>query len=437
MLDFDKGLGSENDLLPSTPPLDEETPFATMMSLFDEAARRLGINPDAYEILRKPDREVACAVPVKLDNGSIAVFDGYRVLHNQGLGPFMGPIRLTPTLKIDDLRALAAWMTWKSAVLNVPFGGAAGGIRINTKRRSVKELEHAVRRYTASMLDYIGPDRDIWTPDIAAEEGVMAWVMDTVSSHHRYTENAVVTGKPKVLSGTRGAKRAVARGLRTILRLAIAEVDADFDKRPRIIIQGAGKVGGNLAQLLHEAGFRVCGISDVQIAIYNEDGLNVPEVLSWRLSHGSLVDCPVEGERISNEELLARPCDVLIPCAVANAINSRNANSVQAKLIIEGAHGPVSARADRILHERGVPVVPDILANAGSVVSNYFEWVQNRQGYSWIEDLVVKRQRRFMTEAWRNVVEYKGTYGVRMRMAAHMLAVQRVSAADALRGVYA
>ncbi|MHC4262579.1 MAG: Glu/Leu/Phe/Val family dehydrogenase [Planctomycetota bacterium] len=431
------GLGEPEDLLPPTPPLDEESPFASMMSLFDEAARRLGIDPDAYEILRKPDREISCAVPVKLDNGTIAVFEGYRVLHNQGLGPFLGPIRLAPTLKVDDLRALAAWMTWKSAVLNVPFGGAAGGIRINTKRRSATELERAVRRYTASMLDFIGPESDVFAPDIASDERVMAWVMDTVSSHVRYTENAVVTGKPKVIGGSRGANDGVARGIRTILRLALDEIEADFDARPRVIIQGAGKVGGNLARRLHEVGFRVCGMSDVRVAIYNEHGLNVPEILAWREEHGSLVGCPVEGERISNEEMLARPCDVLVPCAVANAINSRNANSVEAKLIVEGAHGPVSARADRILHERGLPVVPDIVANGGGVVQSYFEWVQNRQGFTWVEHLVVQRQRRFMTEAWRDVLDFRKQYGVRMRMAAHMLAVQRVAAADAMRGIYA
>jgi glutamate dehydrogenase (NAD(P)+) len=431
------GLGEPEDLLPPTPLLDEESPFASMMSLFDEAARRLGIDPDAYEILRRPDREISCSVPVKLDNGSIAVFEGYRVLHNQGLGPFLGPIRLTPTLKVDDLRALAAWMTWKSAVLNVPFGGAAGGIRINTKRRSDTELERAVRRYTASMLDFIGPESDVFAPDIASDERVMAWVMDTVSNHVRHTENAVVTGKPRVMGGTSGEHDGVARGIRTILRLALDELDGDFDVRPRVIVQGAGRVGGNLARLLHEVGFRVCGISDVRIAIYDEGGLPIPEILAWRAEHGTLVDCPVAGERLSNEEMLARPCDVLVPCAVANAINSRNAAGIQAKLIVEGAHGPVSARADRILHERGLPVVPDILANGGGVVSSYFEWVQNRQGFAWVEHLVTQRQRRFMTEAWRNVLEFKQTYGVRMRMAAHMLAVQRVSKADSIRGIYA
>jgi glutamate dehydrogenase/leucine dehydrogenase len=425
------------DLLPTTPPLDEESPFAAMMSLFDEAARRLGVSPDAYEILRKPDREVTCSVPIKLDNGSIAVFDGYRVLHNQGLGPFMGPIRLSPTLRLDDLRALAAWMTWKCAVVKVPFGGAAGGIRINTARRSDTELERAVRRYTAAMLDTLGPESDIFAPDLASNEKVMAWIMDAVSIHERFTEKAVVTGKPLVMGGTHGARDAVARGLRTVTRLAIDELGLSVDLRPRVIIQGAGRVGGNLARLMHETGFLVIGISDLRVALHDEQGLNVPEILAWREQHGSLVDCQVRGERITNEELLTRPCDVLIPCAVANAINSRNAPQVSAKLIVEGAHGPVSSRADRLLQERDIPIVPDILANSGGVVSSYFEWVQNRQGFNWVENLVTHRQQRFMTEAWHNVLASHRQYGVRLRMAAHMLAVERVSRADALRGLYA
>ncbi|MHC4376578.1 MAG: Glu/Leu/Phe/Val family dehydrogenase [Planctomycetota bacterium] len=425
------------DLLPVTPPLDEESPFATMMSLFDEAARKLGINPDEYAILRRPDREVAYSVPVKLDDGTMAVFDSYRVQHNQGLGPFMGPVRLHHALKIDDLRALAAWMTWKCALMGIPFGGAAGGIRIHAKRRSSHELERAVRRYTAGFLDLIGPDTDIFAPDVNSDERVMAWVMDTVSHHKAYTENAVVTGKPTVLAGSRGQNDAVAQGLRTMLRLSLTHFDMVRERAPRVIIQGAGRVGGNLARLLYDAGFVVCGLSDVSVALYSEHGLPIHDILSWRQSHGSLENCPVDCLRLTNAELLARPCDVLVPCAADNAIHSRNADQVQARLIVEGAHGPVSARADRILHDRGIPVVPDILANAGGVIVNYFEWVQNRQGLTWVESLVNKRRKRFMTEAWNSVLDYRQQYGVRLRMAAHMLAVERVAQADRRRGIYA
>lgn len=432
-----KPAGTDESQLPTTPPLDEESPFATMMTAFDEAAGQLGINPDNYEILRRPDREIRYSVPVRLDSGRMTVFDGYRVQHNQGLGPFCGPLTLSSSVNLDTLRALAAWMTWKCALMGIPFGGAAGGIAIDIQQNSRAELERAVRRYAAGILDSIGPEIDVLTPDAqTSEEHVMAWIMDTVSIHNRHAENAVVTGKPALLSGTRGSIDAVAQGMRTILRLATAANDMGND-RPRVIVQGSGRVGGHFARLAHESGFHVVGISDVQTALYNEKGLSIPDILSWRQAHGSLAKCPANAEKISNAELVTRDCDVLAPCAVANAVHSRNAQDVRAKLIVEGAHGPVSVRADRILSERGVKVVPDILANAGGVVSNYFEWVQNRQGLTWLDELVAKRRKRFMTEAWNAVSDLSEREGVRLRMAAHMLAVKRVADADSLRGVYA
>ena len=429
--------GVDDTQLPTTPPLDEETPFATMMTAFDEAAGQLGINPDNYEILRRPDREIRYSVPVRLDSGRMAVFDGYRVQHNQGLGPFCGPLTLSSQVNLDTLRALAAWMTWKCALMGIPFGGAAGGINIDTQVTSRAELERAVRRYTAGLLDSIGPEIDVLTPDAqTSEEHVMAWVMDTVSIHQRHTENAVVTGKPALLSGTRGSIDAVAQGLRNVLRLAVESNDLGIE-RPRVIVQGSGRVGGNFARLAHESGFHVVGISDVQTALHNEKGLAIPDILAWRQAQGSLAKCPANAEKISNAELLTRECDVLAPCAIANAVHSRNAADVSAKLIVEGAHGPVSVRADRILGQRGIVVVPDILANAGGVVSNYFEWVQNRQGLTWLDELVSRRRKRFMTEAWYAVNDLSKTEGVRLRMAAHMLAVKRVAEADSLRGIYA
>jgi len=428
-------IASQQDM-PATPVLDEESPFATMMSLYDEAAARLGVDPSNYAILRKPDREMTVSVPVALDDGTWTVFDGYRVQHNQGLGPFIGPMRLSDTIKVDDLRALAAWMTWKCAVLNIPFGGAAGGIRIDARQCSRGELERAVRRYTANMLDILGPERDILTPDLGTDEVVMAWVMDTVSGHERHTETGVVMGKPLILGGTRGNDDAVSQGLHVILRHALDRF-GPFSSPPRVIVQGAGSVGGGLARLLHGNGLRVTGLSDVHGGLYNEGGLDVPAILAWRRQHGTVFGYPGEGERIDNAQLLLMPCDVLAPCAVANAIHSRNAREVQAKLVLEGAHGPVSARADRILDDRDIAVIPDILANAGGVVIHYFEWVQNRQGLSWIDPVVRKRLIRFMTEAWNAVLDYQARYGVRMRMAANMLAVERVASADQIRGIYA
>ncbi|MEX1025042.1 MAG: Glu/Leu/Phe/Val dehydrogenase [Planctomycetota bacterium] len=426
----------EDDPLPATPALDDESPFATMMSLFDEAADLVGVDPNNYAVLRKPDSELKVSLPVMLEDGTVHVFDGYRVQHHQGLGPFIGPMRLEPTLKVDELRALAAWMTWKCAVLNIPFGGAAGGIRINAKLRSRLELERAVRRYTAELLDVIGPDRDVLTPDVGTDEAVMAWVMDTVSIHERHTENGVVTGKPLFMAGTRLSKQSVAIGLQTILQLSVERYGFQ-DRQIEVIIQGAGQVGGNLARILHAGGHKVCGISDLSGGLYKFEGLDIPTIMAYRAAHGTLEDAPGDHARLTNAELLALPCDVLVPCATANAIHSRTAADVRAKLIVEGAHGPVSALADRILHDNGVPVVPDILANAGGVVVDYFEWVQNRQGLSWIDPVILKRIRRFMTEAWSAVSEVQLRHGVRLRMAANMLAVERVAAADKLRGIYA
>ncbi|HIG12542.1 MAG: Glu/Leu/Phe/Val dehydrogenase [bacterium] len=425
------------ELLPSTPLLDDETPFATMMSSFDDAAHQLGIDQAAYAILRKPDREISVSVPVRLDDGSLAVFDGYRIQHNSGLGPFLGPLRLQKGLKVDELRALAAWMTWKCAVLHIPFGGAAGGIRINTQRHTEGEIERAVRRYAASLLADIGPDRDVFAPDVAAGEQVMAWIMDTVSTHARVTENASVTGKPTSMGGTLGHEDAVAKGLRVVLRLACEHFGLSLSGL-RISIQGAGTVGGNLARILTADGHKVIGLSDISAGLHNPNGLNVAEVIQWREEHGSLEGYKEPGcETLDNNEFLATECDVLIPCATANAIHSRNAESIKAPLIIEGAHGPVSARADKILHGRDIRIVPDILANGGGVVLSYFEWVQNRMGYSWILPVINKRLRRFMTEAWTSALVLHEEREVRLRAAASMLAVSRVAAADELRGVYA
>ncbi|MFT5048905.1 MAG: glutamate dehydrogenase (NAD(P)+) [Chlamydiales bacterium] len=425
-----------SEVLPSTPPLDEVHPFARMMASFEAAAQLLGTEASEFAILRKSDREVAVAIPTTLADGSVHVFDGYRIQHNAGLGPFLGPLRLDPDLTIDELRALAAWMTWKCATLNVPFGGSAGGINIDPTKHDRSVVESAVRRYTANLMHDIGPDRDVLSPDIGADEMVMAWVMDTISSHSRHTENPAVTGKPLAMGGTIGHYDAVAQGLRVILQLVKGHLG--LARGPAtVVIQGAGLVGGNLARILHEAKHIVCGISDVHVALYNPKGLDIPAVLAWREKTGGLVGCPGNLTEIENRELLAKECDVLIPCAVSNAIYSRNAGDVNARVIIEGAHGPVSNRADKILEDRGIAVVPDILSNGGGVVVSYLEWVQNRTGFYWEAEVVEKRLNRMMREAWEAVRVEQESYDVSLRMAANLLAVQRVSAADHWRGIYA
>jgi glutamate dehydrogenase (NAD(P)+) len=436
MTDRQPELGAQEIELPATPLFDDEAPFATMMASFDEAAKHLGLSNEEYMILRKSDREIAVSVPVRLDNGEFAIFDGYRLQHNQGLGPFMGPLRIVEDLRIDELRALAAWMTWKCAVLAVPFGGAAGGIRMNPAKHTTGELERAVRRYTASLLGDIGPDRDVFSPDLYTDQQVMSWILDTISGHARHTVNPAVTGKPRELEGSLLSGDGVARGLNVIMRLVCAH--RGLPRGPlNVIIQGAGVVGGNVARLLHADGHRVIGISDVRGALFSEEGLDIPTVLAHLAKTGSLLDAMEGVEQISNKELMTRQCDVLIPCAIANAVHSHNAEHLACKLVIEGAHGPVSVRADRILERRGIPVVPDILANGGGVVVSYFEWVQNRVGLPWVSSAIEKRLNRFMREAWLGVRGAQEEHDVSLRKAAHLLAVQRVAQADELRGVYA
>jgi len=426
----------EEGLMPITPVLDDESPFASLMATYDDAARRLGIDRGEYQILRKPEREITVAVPVRLDDGSIRVYDACRVQHNAGLGPFTGPLRISKDLKLDEVRALAAWMTLKCSLVGVPLGGAAGGIRMSTSRHSREELERAVRRYTASLLDVIGPERDVFTPDVGTDEEVMAWVMDTVSLHKRHTVSAVVTGKPESLGGSLGSRDAVAQGLGVIFKLACERYGLPREGA-KVVVQGAGEVGGNLARLLHDGGQKVVAISDINGALYNPDGLDIPSVLANYAERGSLLSHRGNHELVSNKDMLELPCDVLAPCAVPYAIHSGNSLRIKAKIILEGAHGPVSHKADAILAERDIPVIPDILANAGGVVVSYFEWVQNRQGMPWLEVVVAKRLRRFMSEAWDAVVKTLDEEDVTVRMAANMEAVRRVANADALRGIYA
>ena len=427
---------SAREPLPATPRMADETPFETMMASFDEAAKTLGLTANEYKILRKSDREIAVSVPLARDDGSFDVFDGYRIQHNAGLGPFLGPLRISGELRVEEMRALAAWMTWKCALLGVPFGGAAGGIAVDPASLSDGETERLVRRYAAGMLGDVGPERDVFCPDLQADERVMAWVLDTLSGHLRHTANPVVTGKPLAMEGSQGSIDAVARGL-----LAIIELATEHFGLPkaglRVNIQGAGTVGGNLARLLHEQGCTITGLSDVSSAYYNPDGLDVPKLLEWQASEGNLAGAPVDAEAIEGEAFLKGPCDVFVPCATSNAIHSGNALELNSKLVVEGAHGPVSTRADRILTQREIPVVPDILANGGAVVLSHFEWVQNRTGLAWTEDMISSRLDRFMQEAWEGVREVQDEYGGSLRQAANILAVRRVAQADESRGIYA
>jgi glutamate dehydrogenase (NAD(P)+) len=413
----------------------EENPFESMMERFDRAAQLLNLNPDLYAVMRVPNRELKVYIPVRLDSGRLEVFEGYRVQHNFARGPAKGGIRYSPDVTLDEVRALAAWMTWKCAVVNVPFGGAKGGVICDPMQMSQGELERLTRRYAAELIDFIGPEKDVPAPDMNTNEQTMAWIMDTYSMHARHTVNAVVTGKPVELGGSRGRREATGRGLLFVIN----EAAKRFKLTPqttRVVVQGSGNVGGIGARLLHEAGYKVVAMSDIFGGIYNPDGIDVPAALKHLQETRSLQEFPNTGQ-VSNTELLELDCDVLAPCATENQITSKNADRLKCRILAEGANGPTTANADKILHNKGVFVIPDILANAGGVTVSYFEWVQDRMGYFWKEDVVNERLSDIMVASFNDVVKYADAHNVDTRTAAYMLAIDRVAYDTRMRGIYA
>jgi glutamate dehydrogenase (NAD(P)+) len=413
----------------------EDNPFEAMMSRFDRAAQLLNLDPDLYAVMRVPNRELKVYIPTRMDSGRIQVFEGFRVQHNFARGPAKGGIRYSPDVTIDEVRALAAWMTWKCAVVNVPFGGGKGGIICDPSQMSMGELERMTRRYTAELIDFIGPEKDVPAPDMNTNEQTMAWIMDTYSMHARHTVTAVVTGKPIDLGGSSGRREATGRGILFVINEAIKR----FKMTPpstRVVVQGSGNVGGIGALLLHEAGYKVIAISDVHGGIYNQNGIDIPAALKHLKDTRSFED--YEGvERISNQELLELECDVLVPAATENQITSKNANQIKCKVLAEGANGPTTAHADEILHRNGVFVIPDILANAGGVTVSYFEWVQDRMGYFWREDVVNERLQDKMVASFNDLCRYADQHDVDTRTAAYMLAIDRVAYDTRMRGIYA
>lgn len=413
----------------------EENPFESMMSRFDRAAQLLNLDPDLYAVLRVPNRELKVYIPTRMDSGRIQVFEGYRVQHNFARGPAKGGIRYAPDVSLDEVRALAAWMTWKCAVVNVPFGGAKGGIICDPQQMSMGELERMTRRYAAELLDFIGPEKDVPAPDMNTNEQTMAWIMDTYSMHARHTVTAVVTGKPIDLGGSSGRREATGRGILIVVNEAIKR----FKMTPaetRVVVQGSGNVGGIGAELLHKTGYKVVAISDVHGGIYNRNGIDIPEALEHLRATRSFEG--YEGvEFVNNQELLELECDVLVPAATENQISSHNADQLKCKVLAEGANGPTTAAADEILHEKGIFVVPDILANAGGVTVSYFEWVQDRMGYFWPEDVVNERLEQKMVASFNDLCRYADSHSVDTRTAAYMLAIDRVAYDTRMRGIYA
>jgi len=413
----------------------ETNPWLAAEARFDEAAGQLNLDDGMCKVLRSPTKEITVHIPVQLDDGRIEVFTGYRVQHSIARGPGKGGIRFGPDVTLDEVRALASWMTWKCAVVNIPFGGAKGGVICDPHLLSDGELERVTRRYTAEIIEFLGPERDVPAPDVNTNDRVMAWIMDTYSMHVRHTTTAVVTGKPIDLGGSRGRTEATGRGcmivtLKALKKLGLAPQDT------RVVIQGFGNVGGMAAQLMARVGFKIVCIIEYDAAIYNPNGLDIAALMEHRKETGSIRDYP-EGENMDRHEALFLPCDVLLPAAHENEITSATAPRLRCKILCEGANGPTTPLADPILRDKKIFVIPDILANAGGVTVSYFEWVQDRQGFFWNEDLINTRLEEIMVASFDAVVSYAEKHGVNNRTAAYMLALDRVAFAIKLRGIYA
>ena len=417
------------------PVLNEEDPFEAMMSRFDRAAELLDLEPGIYKILRNPEKQLIVSVPVQLDSGDVEVYTGFRVLYNTSRGPAKGGIRFDMRVTLEEVKALAAWMTWKCAVVNLPFGGAKGGVICDPLKMSIGELERVTRRYTKGIISLLGPDTDVPAPDVNTNERIMAWVMDTYSMHVGRTENSVVTGKPVEMGGSLGRREATGRGCMLVTREAMQHLGIPM-KNATVAVQGFGNVGSIAAQLLVEQGCRVVAISDRTGAFHNANGIDINAAILHSMRVRSLEGF-TGGDAIDPEDMLTLDVDVLLPAALENVITRKNAANIRAKIICEGANGPTTAIADAILDDKGIFVVPDILANAGGVTVSYFEWVQDRMGFFWSEAEVNERLTGILTRSFKEVLNLSLAHGVNMRTAAYMLSINRVATVHRLRGIYA
>ncbi len=413
---------------------DVDNPFESMMETFDKAAEMLKLDKGVYEYLKLPVKQVIVSIPIQMDNGEIKVFEGYRVIHDNILGPSKGGIRYAPDVTIDEVKALAAWMTFKCAVANIPFGGAKGAVKCDPSKLSKIELEKITRRYTANMLTVFGPDTDIPAPDMNTNEQTMAWIMDTYSMHAQKTVTDVVTGKPLIIGGSLGRFEATGRGVMITTMEALKKLNLD-PKKSTAVVQGFGNVGSVSADLLQKQGCKIIAISDITGGYYNKKGIDIQKAIEYVRENRTLANCGF-GKEISNEELLELECDILVPAAKEDQIDRHNAPNLKTKLIVEGANGPTSADAYNILQEKKIMVVPDILANAGGVTVSYFEWVQNRLGYYWDIDDVNRRHDRMMREAFDNVFTTAERYKTTLRLGAYIFALEKISKTLKIRGIY-
>lgn len=415
-------------------PIEDLNPFRIATRQFETAAEKLKLNPGLREVLRSPRRALSLSLPIKMDDGRIKVFEGFRVQHNNARGPCKGGIRYHPNVSFDEVQALASWMTWKCATVNIPFGGAKGGIICDPKHLSKNELERLTRRYAYEISDFIGPDRDIPAPDVYTDAQVMAWIMDTYSMTRGHCVPGVVTGKPTFLGGSLGRNEATARGCVYVIRCACEVIGIDH-RRATAAIQGFGNAGSIAAELLHKIGMKVIAVSDSKGGIFNPSGLDVPKVVAHKSKTGSVVRFP-GAKPISSDAILELDCNVLVPAALENQITLSNAHRVKAKIVAEAANGPTTPDADRILHSKGVFLIPDIVANAGGVTVSYFEWVQDLQELFWDMDEVHRKMEKIMGTAFRDVHKSATDYKVDMRTGAYILAIDRVAKATESRGIW-
>ena len=413
----------------------ELNPWEAQQARFNFAAQKLNLDPGLWKILQYPSREIIVHIPVSMDDGRLEIFTGFRVQHSIARGPAKGGVRYSPDVTLDEVRALASWMTWKCAVVNIPFGGAKGGIIVDPKKLSKGELERLTRRYTAELIEFLGPEKDVPAPDMNTNEQTMAWMMDTYSMHMRQTVTAVVTGKPINVGGSRGRREATGRGVMIVCDEALKKLGMDRETT-RVIIQGFGNVGSNAAKLMADAGYKIIGIAEYNGGLYHPRGIDIDELLEYKDRNRTIIGFP-GAEPADAPKLLVTDCDILIPAAVENVITSQNAEDIKAKIVCEGANGPTTAAADEILAAKKVFVIPDILANAGGVTASYFEWVQDRQGFFWKESVVNEQLEFILKSSFEDVVRFSETHNVNNRIAAYMLAIERVAHTITVRGIYA
>ena len=416
--------------------LDQEiNPWEAQSARFEFAARKLNLDPGLWKVLSSPAREIIVHFPVSMDDGRIEMFTGFRVQHSIARGPAKGGIRFSPDVNLDEVRALASWMTWKCAVVNIPFGGAKGGVICDPKTMSRGELERMTRRYTSEIIDFIGPEKDVPAPDVNTNEQTMAWIMDTYSMHMGHTVTSVVTGKPLNIGGSRGRLEATGRGVLVVCGESLRYLNMPIEGC-RVVIQGFGNVGSNAARLMMEQGYKIVGISEKDGGLSNPSGIDIHQLIAYKQRNGTTLGFN-GAEATPSEELIVSDCDILIPAATENVITSRNVDKIKARIVVEGANGPTTAVADEVLSEKRIFVVHDILANAGGVTASYFEWVQDRQGYFWKEAIVNDQLETILRDSFDDVVRYAEAHNVNNRIAAYMLAIDRVAFTIKQRGIYA